>query len=60
MEKNVKKRLSAHEALKDPWILKYSDNDISSTVNLKSCLKNLKVFKQEGKLQSAMLTFIVN
>ncbi|KRX03976.1 Protein kinase-like domain [Pseudocohnilembus persalinus] len=60
MEKDINKRLSAEQALSSYWIKKYDNSQLSAKVQLKSCLKNLKVFRHKGKLQSALLTFIVN
>ncbi|EGR27981.1 hypothetical protein IMG5_185640 [Ichthyophthirius multifiliis] len=60
LEKDIKKRYSAIEALNDPWIKKHSDKIQLDMPNLMNSLKNMRNFRAEKKLQEATLMFFVN
>ena len=53
-------RLSAEDAIRDPWILKFtSTQEVSSPMTLTS-LDNLKHFRADEKLKQAALAFITS
>ena len=56
---NPKQRITAAEALNDPWITNLTKNKVRKPLN-ENILKNLQVFNSERKLQSAIFQFIAN
>ena len=58
MDKNIKTRLSASEALQHPWIKSMVALKVDKEVMLGS-INNLKSFNAENKLRQATLTFMV-
>ena len=59
LDKDVSKRYSAEEALRDSWIVHNSKNEVNLK-ELTKCLNNMKNFKANKKLQEATLLFMVN
>ena len=53
------KRLTAKEAMKDPWILEYIDQAKNETQDVMHAIKNLKKFSLTKKLQEATIQYIV-
>ncbi|KAL4488264.1 hypothetical protein ABPG73_001675 [Tetrahymena malaccensis] len=60
LEKDPKKRISAYDALNDPWIQKYSEKTNCDMPTLVTSLNNMRNFRAEKKLQEATLMFFVN
>ncbi|CEM12751.1 unnamed protein product [Vitrella brassicaformis CCMP3155] len=62
LEYSPSRRVSAEEALSDPWIQKYRSVHISkpTSADLTSSLGRLKQFKSSQRLQQAALTFIIS
>ncbi|EAS02022.1 calcium-dependent kinase (macronuclear) [Tetrahymena thermophila SB210] len=54
------KRYSAEEALQDPWIKKFRQQQQVDMPNLIRSLNNMKTFRAGKKLQEAVWMFIVN
>ncbi|CAD8079716.1 unnamed protein product [Paramecium primaurelia] len=54
------KRLSAHQALSDPWIKKFSNPLEFDKPLMTKVLTNMKKFTAQQKLQEAVFKFIVN
>lgn len=50
LEKDPKKRISASEALNDPWITKYSEKPNYDMPTLVNSLNNMRTFRAEKKL----------
>ena len=59
LEFNPSKRLSASEALTHKWLVSNNTKTVDKNLSIK-CLKNMKKFHAERKLQQASLTYIVN
>ena len=59
LEFHPSKRLSANEALTHKWLVSNNTKTVDKTLSIK-CLKNMKKFHAERKLQQASLTYIVN
>ena len=59
LEFNPSKRISAAEALTHQWLLSKNTKSVDKNLSMK-CLKNMKKFHAERKLQQASLTYIVN
>ncbi len=49
MSRNIKKRYTAEQALKDEWILKADSNELNKPL-AKKALKNLTTFRADLKL----------
>jgi len=60
LERDIPKRLSAAEALKDPWIQTYAGKKDLGNPLTQDALKNLKQFTRTSALQVATLTFIAH
>lgn len=60
MAYNPKERITAAEALHDPWIVTNSENKIMATQDLKDCVENLKSFKAINSMQKAVLTYMAS
>jgi len=59
LEMDVELRYSAHQALHDPWIQKFtSDEQVDNTVALQT-IARLQTFRAEKKLQEATLFYMV-
>mmetsp|Transcript_18769 Transcript_18769/g.13595 ORF Transcript_18769/g.13595 Transcript_18769/m.13595 type:complete len:89 (-) Transcript_18769:39-305(-) len=56
---NPKKRITALEALNDPWIQNLTRNKEMKLLNA-NIMKNLRVFNNERKLSQAIFQFIAN
>ena len=59
LEFHPSKRLSANEALTHKWLVSNNTKTVDKNLSIK-CLKNMKKFHAERKLQQASLTYIVN
>ena len=59
LEFNPSKRLSASEALTHKWLVSNNTKTVDKNLSIK-CLKNMKKFHAERKLQQASLTYSVN
>ena len=57
LQKNPKKRLTAAQALKEQWVISKASNN--KQINIE-CLKNLKKFHTDSKLQQAVYFFLAN
>lgn len=57
---NPKNRISAEQALKHPWIIKFSQEDKEINHNIKISFNNLKKFNSKQKLQSASVAYLVH
>ena len=55
-----KKRISAFEALNNPWITKYSTVETKDNPSHTLSLKNLQSFKMKNQLQQAAMAYIGN
>ena len=61
MTYDPKKRLSAQEALQDPWLIKNAtEKEIKNDSKTKTALDNLRKFAAKQKLQQASIAFIVH
>jgi len=61
MTYDPKKRISAEDALKDPWILKMvTEKAIKDDNKTRNAFENLKKFAAKQKLQQASIAFIVH
>jgi len=57
---NVEQRLSAEQALKDPWIKIYtSANQVAPPITM-NVLNNLRSFNSEMKFQQAVMSYLAN
>ena len=52
------KRITAGEALMDPWILQYSEKKNLETPEVIKCLENMKSFKIYSSIQRAVLLYM--
>ena len=59
LEFTPSKRLSASEALEHKWLVSNNNQVVDKKLSIK-CLKNMKKFHAERKLEQAALTYIVN
>ena len=59
LEFHPSKRLSANEALTHKWLVSNNTKTVDKNLSIK-CLKNMKKFHAERKLQQSSLTYIVN
>ena len=63
LEINIKKRLSAHEALKHPWFIKFNGKSLYSNLSIeeiKQYLDRLRKFQINSKFEQMVLAFIVH
>ena len=63
LEYDMNKRISASDALKEPWILKYNNKDIEEKISEKELLitiNNLKNFRTQTMFQAAVLSYITS
>ncbi|CAK84516.1 unnamed protein product (macronuclear) [Paramecium tetraurelia] len=60
LERDPKKRISAEQAQRDPWITTYVKKTEMNLPQLTKVLNNLRNFRVEKKFQEAALTFMVN
>lgn len=60
LEYDPKKRVSASQAMKDPWIDKNRSSKVVDVTLPIKCLQNMKNFHAKKKLQQATLTYIVH
>lgn len=51
-------RISAEEALQDPWILKNCVRELSPTTEVLTCVGNLRSFKAMTTMQKAVLSYM--
>ena len=58
MVKEPEDRLSAQQAIYDPWILQQGVPEVDLFAT-EDCLENLQMFYAEYKMQEAVLTYIV-
>ena len=63
LEINIKKRLSAHEALQHPWFYKFNGKSLYSNISIdeiKQYLDRLRKFQIHSKFEQMVLAFIVH
>ena len=63
LEINIKKRLSAHEALQHPWFYKFKGKSLYSNISIdeiKQYLDRLRNFQINSKFEQMVLAFIVH
>ncbi len=61
MTYDPKQRITAEQALNDPWILKFCTNTVAKDLNkTRLAFENLKKFTAKQKLQQASIAFIVH
>lgn len=61
LTKNFNKRISAQDALKDPWLTRLcSDNSNSSYVKLTNSVQKFQQFDSRPKLKNAIMAFMVH
>lgn len=60
LEKDPKKRISAVDALNDPWILTFTTKEDIDLPLLADVLSKIQTFRLEKKMQEAALMFMVN
>ncbi|CAD8199555.1 unnamed protein product [Paramecium pentaurelia] len=60
LERDPKRRISAEQAQRDPWITTYVKKTEMNLTQLTEVLNNLRTFRVEKKFQEAALTFMVN
>ena len=58
LELNIKKRLSAEEAVKDPWVCKKKENVLNEEL-VQNVIRNLTTFGETSKFQRAAIRYIV-
>jgi calcium-dependent protein kinase len=57
MALDPKSRLTADQALRDPWIIKYTQKERVSPDHMQPVLHNLKMFKAHSVMHKAVLTY---
>lgn len=60
LEFNHEKRISAEDALKDEWIMRFNSRNNEDVLVPVAVLENLSQFRASRKLQKAVMTFIVS
>ena len=60
LKKDIRKRISALDALQHPWIKNLAKNAKFNSICTKRIFRNLKNFSEKSKFQEAVITFIMN
>ena len=60
IEKDPTKRISALDALQDPWFKHNTEKTKNDKVLAKNVLKNMKKFKKNRQFEKATISFIIN
>lgn len=60
VERNVEKRVSAEEALNDPWFKMWEDEKQKDNTITEQKLQHLRSFRNQQKLQNACWAYLVN
>ena len=58
LELNANKRISAENAIKDPWVSRKNENEVNQEL-VQNVIQNLSSFKETSKFQRAVIRYIV-